>query len=216
MKRFVRKPSPSMVVALAALVVAMSGTAYAAVSYAINAGKVDGIDAARAGASNNYTAGKLVATQRLGLNKGKIPAAYLTLPPVVTGAGAASQYTKVDAVSDNAAGGQAPLFSSTAFGQVTVACNDSNNIANNENPQATFVYNNTTGAAVNFGRTGGAFSVVAPGTQSAPFVLDPSQTYTLNLQGNGKSLVVFGVFRQDGAATANGSCVHYGSLLQFG
>ena len=57
-----RRPSPAMVVAVIALVVALSGTAIAAVDYARNAGAVDGKSAVGAQASLGRAAGKLVAT----------------------------------------------------------------------------------------------------------------------------------------------------------
>ena len=56
-----QKPSPSMVVASIALFVSLGGTSVAAVSYARNAGKVDGYDAVRASSSTNKAAGNLVA-----------------------------------------------------------------------------------------------------------------------------------------------------------
>ena len=52
---------------------ATSGTAVAAVSYARNAGKVDGKDASSARASLKSAAGNVVATRAAGSGKGKIP-----------------------------------------------------------------------------------------------------------------------------------------------
>ena len=57
-----RLPSPAMVVAVIALIVALSGTAIAAVDFARNAGAVDGKSAVGAKASLRSAAGKLVAT----------------------------------------------------------------------------------------------------------------------------------------------------------
>ena len=50
------KPSPSMVVASIALFVSLGGTSVAAVSYARNAGKVDGKDAVKASSSTSKAA----------------------------------------------------------------------------------------------------------------------------------------------------------------
>ncbi|HSD79536.1 MAG TPA: hypothetical protein VLB47_02705, partial [Solirubrobacteraceae bacterium] len=58
------RPSPSLAVSLAALVMASTGTAVAAVTYAQNAGAVDGRSAVGSGASPRRAAGRLVATQR--------------------------------------------------------------------------------------------------------------------------------------------------------
>src|SRR3712207_4708016 len=72
-----RMPSPAMVVALIALVVASSGTAFAVVNYARNAGAVDGRSAVSAGSSLGHAAGNVVATARTGRDKGRIPNRYL-------------------------------------------------------------------------------------------------------------------------------------------
>ncbi len=57
----IRRPSPAMVVAIVALVMACAGTSIAAVNYASNAGAVDGLSAVRAG-SVDRAAGRLIAT----------------------------------------------------------------------------------------------------------------------------------------------------------
>ena len=72
-----RLPSPAMVVAVIALIVALSGTAIAAVNFAQNAGAVDGRSAVGAKASLRSAAGKLVATSTGGNGKGQIPARFL-------------------------------------------------------------------------------------------------------------------------------------------
>src|SRR5215471_11355453 len=78
MRRFT--PSPAMVVAFIALIVAMTGTAFAAVNFAKNAGAVDGKSAVASGATLSSAAGKLIATQKSGTGKGKIAAKYLDVP----------------------------------------------------------------------------------------------------------------------------------------
>ena len=79
-------PSPAMVVALVALTVAMTGTAFAAVNYATNAGAVDGKSAVADGASSSAAAGRLVATQRKGAAKGRISKRYLDVGDLARGA----------------------------------------------------------------------------------------------------------------------------------
>ena len=71
------KPSPSMVVASIALFVSLGGTSVAAVSYARNAGKVDGYDAVKASSSTSKAAGRLVAANKTGSDKGKLPVKHL-------------------------------------------------------------------------------------------------------------------------------------------
>ena len=71
------RPSPSMVVASIALFVSLGGTSVAAINYATNAGAVDGKSAVFAGATLNQAAGKLVATNRRGDDKGKLPGKFV-------------------------------------------------------------------------------------------------------------------------------------------
>src|SRR5215217_8895253 len=81
-----RRPSPALVVAIVALVMATTGTAVAAVNYAANAGAVDGKSAVASGATTRQAAGRLVATQRSGAQRGRIAAKYLDLSGVARGA----------------------------------------------------------------------------------------------------------------------------------
>ena len=92
------KPSPSMVIASIALFVSLGGTSVAAVSYARNAGKVDGYDAVKASSSTSKAAGRLVATNKSGPDKGKIPAKHLA------GVGVTQTFGRSFDVADNAPG----------------------------------------------------------------------------------------------------------------
>src|SRR5215218_1788636 len=71
-----RRPSPALVVAILALVMATTGTAVAA----------DGKSAVASGATTRQAAGRLVATQRSGAQRGRIAAKYLDLSGVARGA----------------------------------------------------------------------------------------------------------------------------------
>ena len=82
-----RRPSPAMVVALVALVMASTGTAVAAVNFAQNAGAVDGKSAVRSSVTRSTAAGRLVATASRGLLKGRIPGKFLDLSAAVRGHG---------------------------------------------------------------------------------------------------------------------------------
>src|SRR5215207_6743541 len=97
------KPSPSMVVASIALFVALGGTSIAAVSYARNAGKVDGKDARKASASRARAAGNLVATTRKGPHAGQIPGKFLADVP------RSDPFGRYLEVTDNATGAPALL-----------------------------------------------------------------------------------------------------------
>jgi len=93
-----RRPSPSMVVALIALVLSTSGSAVAAVSYASRAGSVDGHSAVGASSSLRHAAGNLVATAKGGSTSGQIPARF------VAGVqqGSSQPFVQSVQVSDNA------------------------------------------------------------------------------------------------------------------
>lgn len=212
-----KKPSPAMAVALTALFVALGGTAAAAtVAFSLNSGKVDGIDAVRAGASTNFAAGKLVSTARLGVVRGKIPAAYLN---AIGGNGFAKNFGRASQVPDNTAEVPFDIVTIPGFGSVQGSCGDENNTANVENPRTTITFNNTSGGAVSFGRV--RFSAgqnqnpsqetvgLNNGT-SRSFAVTGSGLYTINVQKFAANLVVQGVVRQDGNGTANANCVNYG------
>src|SRR3954465_14088841 len=77
-----RRPSPSLVVSIIALVFATAGTSIAAINFAKNAGAVDGKSAVGAASSSKRAAGKLVATANKGPLKGRIPARFLEIPGV--------------------------------------------------------------------------------------------------------------------------------------
>src|SRR4249919_3356090 len=76
MKRFGNQ-SPAMVISVIALVFAMTGSAAAVVSFARNAGAVDGKSATSSSASNKFAAGKLVAMRKTGTLLGTIPSKFL-------------------------------------------------------------------------------------------------------------------------------------------
>jgi len=206
-KRF-GAPSPAMVVALVALVFAMTGSAAAVVSFARNAGAVDGKSAVSAGVSNARTAGKLVATRRLGALRGTIPAQYLD-----PSAGRSISFGRSTDVIDNA--GQAPfvIASIPGFGTLQATCGDQRPQAGIEDPITTITFTNTSGQAINFARSLGTGQTSVVGlvpNQTASFVVRGSNTYVINVLKQGTSLLVNGVVRQDGANTASAFCVNYG------
>jgi hypothetical protein len=197
-----------MVVALVALVFAMTGTAAAVVNYAQNAGAVDGKSAVAAGATNNGAAGKLVATRRSGPLRGTIPLQYLD-----PSAGRSVSFGRPNDVIDNA--GQAPftIADLPGFGKLEATCGDQNARAGVEDPTTTIKFTNTSGQPINFARTTGTGGVGVTGlvpNQTTSFAVNGSNTYIINVLRQGTSLVVQGVVRQDGANTANAFCVNYG------
>src|SRR3954463_4603320 len=93
----IRHPSPATVIALVALVMATSGTAVAAVDFARNAGAVDGKSAVSAKSSLRHAAGRLVATNKSGPDKGRIPAKFIA----GAATSATSTWVKGTDVADN-------------------------------------------------------------------------------------------------------------------
>ena len=208
-KRLKRKPSPAMVVAVVALVFAMTGSAAAVVSFATNAGAVDGKSAVSAGVSTSYAAGKLVATRRAGILKGTIPARYLD-----PSAGQSMSFGTSTDVIDNASQAPFNIAAIPGYGTLQATCNDQKPAQPGvEDPTTTITFTNTSGVAMNFARSLGTGQTEVVGlvpNQTASFTVNGSNTYTINVLKQSTSLLVNGVVRQDGANTASAFCVNYG------
>ncbi|MEA2449929.1 MAG: hypothetical protein QOG63_1861 [Thermoleophilaceae bacterium] len=206
-----RKPSPAMVVAIVALVMAGTGSAIAAVNFARNAGAVDHKSAVRATRSPDFAAGKLVATRKSGKSKGKIPNKFLGQVPF------ASTFSRVAAVEDNLAGATTPI-STTSLGLLTAACNDQSNQTGNEDPTTTVTFLNNQPVPVNYSRTVGQQPPVIvsqpPGTQQA-FTINGSNVFRIAVELNGVDAVFEGQVRQDGRNTPTGSCLVAGTVETF-
>jgi hypothetical protein len=216
LKRF-KRPSPATIISLVALVMATTGTAVAAVSFATNAGAVDKLSAVSAGASNSSAAGKLVATNRLGASKGKFSSKFL--PASVSGVGGVSSFGTSADVTDNATGAPVPLTNVAGIGTVTATCSDQSATAGKEDPITTIAYTNASGVPVNLARQiGNQVAAVGPvlnGTV-ASFSIKGSNIFVLNLQKAGTNLTINGVVRQDGAGTPAAACVFYGQAVRVG
>lgn len=209
-----RRPSPSLVVSIVALVFAAAGTSIAAVNYARNAGAVDHRSAVGAASSSKRAAGKLVATADAGSLKGRIPARFLDLGGVV--AGAKQTFAQGIEVVDDATSTPVPLGGLPGVGLVTATCVDQNATAGKEDPQVTIAFANSSGQTVNFSRTigGGNPSVttVLAATQ-ATFTINGSNSFHLYAQVGAAHYVMDGIVRQDGQGTATGVCAVYGYAL---
>jgi hypothetical protein len=201
-----RRPSPAMVIAIAAFVMATAGTSIAAVSFATNAGAVDGLSAVRAG-SPDKAAGKLVATARTGIRKGTIPNYHLSGVPHSDTFGQHSE------VVDNATGGAVTL-DETLFGRLTASCSDENMGAGNENPTQNIQFTNTLGVEIHFARHVGygaaTIGLIQPGTLHQ-LTIPGSNTFRIHVESNGGNLVYEGFARQIGAGTTDGRCLVVGT-----
>ena len=208
-----RKPSPAMVVALIALVMATTGSAVAAVNFARNAGAVDGKSAVSAGASLRQARGNLVATARGGSEAGRIPGKFLADVARAEGFGVSIE------APDNAISAPVELVSqrdTDNFGRLLVTCEDRNPAPGEENPDGTIAFVNTSGGAANLARRVG----VGEGTHGFVennatdlFRIGGQNTFIYRLQQGGTNVLVDGVLRQEGNGTASGSCVVYGAMM---
>jgi hypothetical protein len=202
-----RRPSPATVISIIALIMAMSGTAVAAVNYANNAGKVDGKDAHSSRASNKAARGDLVATDR---GNGRIPERFISS---LVMRGQTSKFGQSVPVNDNAAGAPTPIGGIPGLGTLTAACNDQNTRTGVEDPTTTLTFANQSGEAVNVARQVGRGQPVVlalPNGAADQFAVNASNTFSLHVERRGINYLVNGVVRQDGAGTAGAFCLVYG------
>ena len=214
-----KRPSPAMVVALVALVMSMTGGAIAAVNYAQNAGKVDGYDAVKAKSSNNKAAGNLVATYPGGKLKGKLPFRFLS--------GAASQSALADvaarardgmdftSVSDNAETTQKTLID-LDLGELRISCVDQNANTGVENGGTRVTVTNDSGGQTAIARRLGTAQLVFETLEngsSDSFVVGQENTFTVQLAGPGRTVLVEGAARQRSENTPDGACEVWATAL---
>ena len=206
------RPSPSMVVASVALFVSLGGTSVAAINYATNAGAVDGKSAVFAGASLNQAAGKLVATNRSGTDKGRLPGKF------VADVAKTQSFSKGLEVADNAPG--APQFAALikGLGSITATCNDQNGAAGNEDPISVITFVNQSGQTVNVARrvgNGDGALTLAANQTTVSVSVGGSNTFMFHVEYAGQNAIIQGGVRQDGRGTPAAICGIYGTVLQI-
>jgi hypothetical protein len=209
-----RRPSPSLVISFIALVMATTGTAFAAVNYATNAGKVDGKDARVASSTRAQAAGDLVATIRKGTDKGKIPGKFLQ--DVVRGG--SSKFGKAFDVIDNTVSVPTAIGGIPGLGTLSAQCVDENRREQVEDPLATLTFANQSGQPVNMARRvgGGDTTVVAVlANATDQFDIRGSNTFTLHVERAGVNYMVNGVVRQDGRGGNAATCLVYGFAIRI-
>ena len=139
----------------------MSGSAVAAVTFARNAGAVDGKSAVADGAALKTAAGRLVATQRKGAGKGTIAQKYLDLSGLAHGSTAT--FGKATPLLDNQTIAPAGIGDVPGLGNLNATCQDENPAAGRLDPATTITFANTSGDTVNFARTVNySATVIAP------------------------------------------------------
>src|SRR3954468_24992579 len=205
------RPSPSMVVAGVALFVSLGGTSMAAINYAERAGSVDGKSAVYAGASLSQAAGKLVATNRSGPDKGRLPGKFLAGVPK------SSPFSNVFEVADNAPGAPQTIAVLSGLGSLTATCNDQNKVAGNEDPISTIAFNNAAGDIVNVARrvgNGDGALTVAANQTSTSVAIGGSNTFMFHIERRSQNAIIQGGVRQDGRGTPAATCVVFGVVEQ--
>jgi hypothetical protein len=193
---------------------ASTGSAVAAVSFARNAGAVDGKSAVASGAILKHAAGRLVTTQKKGAGRGTIAQKYLDVGGLARGS--TGTFGQAFDVADNATSTPTQIGGIPGLGPLTATCIDQDKTAGKEDPQTTITFQNTSGDVVNQSRTIGggnpAIGAVVNATQSS-FTIDGSTTFELHLERKGSNYFVRGVVRQDGKGSAAASCLVYGFAL---
>ena len=189
----------------------LGGTSVAAVSYARNAGKVDGYDAVKATSSPSKAGGNLVAANKSGPDKGKIPVKHLA------GVAATQTFGKSFDVADNAPGAPQLIGDGGTSAQLTATCNDQAPGAAIEDPTTELNFVNTSGDFINVaGRVGGRDERACRGAQRHRRAADlgGSNTFFYHVEYKGRNLLINGVVRQDGR-TPTASCLVWGTVQEI-
>ncbi len=217
-----RMPSPSTVIALIALGVALSGTAVAAVAvdYARRAGEVDGKSAVSASASKKRAAGKLVATEKRGPAKGLIPGKF------VNGVmrGGSTNLAKILHVVDNQPGQTVTLAIFPGIGRLDAQCRDQDPTAGMESTQTLITFHASEKGGVNVSRLlgrdidraqDGVVFAAVPGTP-VPVINFADSLFQLILQARDKTVLVMGSSRSNLNQTRDAACLIWGIGLNIG
>src|SRR4051794_4848849 len=207
----ISRPSPSMVVAGIALFVSLGGTSMAAVNYASRAGSVDGKSAVSAGSTLSHAAGRLVATNKKGTDKGRLPGKFVADVPKSQTFGHSFD------VADNAPGAPQLVASFKGLGNLTATCNDQSAAAGVEDPISIITFNNTSGQTINVARrvgNGEGVLALVPNQTSASVAIGGSNTFLFHIEVNGQNAIIMGGERQDGRGTAAADCGLFGTIMQ--
>lgn len=217
-----KMPSPSMVVSMIALAIALSGTAVAAVAvdYARNAGKVDGKSAVPASSSPKRAAGKLVATASAGRYKGRLPGGLVS--DVMRGA--TTNLTKYIRVVDNTDGPSVALAIIPGIGRLDAQCRDQDPTTGVESTQTLITFRASDRRGVNVSRllgrdidraqSGVVFSAL-PNTP-VPVINFADPLFQLMLQARERTVLIMGSSRTTANRTADAACLIWGIAMRVG
>jgi hypothetical protein len=209
-----------MVVAVIALIVALSGTAIAAVDFAQNAGAVDGKSAVGARASLREAAGKLVATADGGTGKGQIPARFLQ--GVMRGG--TSSLSKYLRTADNQAGRPTALLIVPGIGRMDAECDDVDPAVGTATTRTSISFTASVKQGVNISRLLGRDIAAAqrpdvftaPKGQVVPIIASADGLFEVVMEAKGRSVLVIGAARTDNAPGPRAACLIWGTAFRIG
>jgi hypothetical protein len=215
-----RMPSPAMVVALVALVVALSGTAVAAVDYARNSGAVDGKSAVSSNATLGTSKGRLVATASSGSARGRLPGRFVS-DVMRGGATSISKYLRA---VDNQPGPVVAIATIPGIGKFEAQCRDQDPAPNVKSTQTIVTFTASQPGGVNVSRLTGrdidnsrdGIVFTALPTQAVPVISIADTMFQLILQSGPKTVFLSGSARSDANRTANAACLIWGIGLRVG
>jgi hypothetical protein len=215
-----RLPSPAMVVAVVALIVALSGTAIAAVDFARNAGAVDGKSAVGARATLSSAAGRLVATASGGEGKGQIPARFLN-GVMRGGTMTLSKYLRT---LDNQAGRPTPLLIVPGIGRFDARCDDVDPAVGTQTTRTSITFTASVTQGVNVSRLLGrdvqtgqrpdVFS--APRAQPVAILGSADGLFQVIMEAKGRSVLITGAARTDNGPGPRAACLIWGTAFRVG
>jgi hypothetical protein len=209
-----------MVVAIVALVVALSGSAVAAVDFARNAGAVDGKSAVSARSSLKEAAGKLVATEHSGPGKGRIPGRFVD--DVMRGG--STSLTRYLRAVDNADGPVVPLAIIPGIGRLDAQCRDQDPTPGIKSTQTLVTFTASDERGVNVSRLLGSdigsaregVVFTALKDQPVPVMQFADSLFQLMLQARDSTLFLTGAARSDANRTAAAACLIFGVGFRIG
>jgi hypothetical protein len=209
-----------MVVAIIALVVALSGTAVAAVDFARNAGAVDGKSAVSSRASLSVAAGKLVATASSGRGKGRLPGRFVD--DVMRGG--ATSLTRYLRAVDNTDGPVVPLAIIPGIGRLDAQCRDQDPTVGVKSTQTLVSFTASDERGVNVSRLLGSdiassregVVFTALKDQPVPILQFADSLFQLTLQARNRTVFMTGAARPDLNRTASAACLIFGIGLRVG
>jgi hypothetical protein len=209
-----------MVVAVVALVVALSGTAIAAVDFAQNAGAVDGKSAVGATASLREAAGRLVATQTGGEGEGRIPARFLD--GVMRGG--TMTLSKYLHTVDNQAGRPTPLLIVPGIGRFDAQCDDVDPTAGTQTTRTSINFTAAVKDGVNvsrlLGRDIGAGErpavFNAPRGRQVSILASADGLFQVIMAAGRRSVLVTGAARTDHGPGPKAACRIWGAAFRVG